>query len=58
MAEITPTPEAGSWVKADPFTGPWTPQPEAGSWTRIDPYQFRRRAHRHIGLVRGARGVG
>lgn len=57
MAEITPTPKAGSWVEASPFAGPWAPQPKAGSWVKCAGYTFPRPGFRNLGLTRGARSV-
>ena len=45
MAEITPTPQVGTWLRITGWSGfPWIPTP--------------RRHGRHLGLVRGSRGVG
>ena len=54
MAEITPTPRAGTWHEITP-NPQWEAQPRAGTWHEIDPLQMRRPAH-HLGFVRGRRG--
>lgn len=37
MAEVLPTPGAGTWHEIDPFTGDWEEQPGAGTWHAIHP---------------------
>jgi len=37
MALLDPQPTSGSWVKIDPYTGPWV-EFGSGSWVKIDPY--------------------
>lgn len=60
MAEITPTPRAGSWVQTTPWHGSVayeiTPTPRAGSWVRMVLAPTTTRGYRGIGLVRGSRG--
>lgn len=37
MAQITPTPDAGTWLEIVPGAS-FTEQPDAGSWLEISPY--------------------
>lgn len=36
MAEILPTPRAGTWFETDPTSGPWEEDPRAGTWFETD----------------------
>ncbi len=71
MAEITPTPRAGTWLEStgvgypadtQPRAGSWLDnsgslavQPRAGSWLKMDGSLAIRRGRRGFGLIRGGR---
>lgn len=63
--EITPTEQHGSWIVLDdgtlgtPITGnEISPATRRGSWIILEEDTPLRRGYHHLGLVRGARGVG
>lgn len=63
MATISPKPATGVITRFGPLpdTGtvdPISPKPSTGVITRFAPLGFKPRAHRNLGLSRGARGVG
>ena len=64
MAEITPTPQVGTWLRITSWDEEWTPQPQVGTWLRITGWSgfpwipTPRRHGRHLGLGRGSRTVG
>lgn len=50
MAEILPTPRAGSWLFVPNIELPATSQPRAGSWLFVPRY-MPRRSRAYLGLV-------